>query len=270
MKLGEIFAGFHRLDLQPNQKAFIHVIENLTTFAHHQRRCIASLGRAGDLLPPPGPPSRIRSLRQSRPIAQHSLSSLRQVKLPTMSLSTSTRSCARAQVIVGYGSDTELIEGSDNEGPFWRWKRTGEKIPIYAYGTDEIERKVPKELDDQAKKAWIDERTQEFIKEEERVKSEYAKTDQGKLEAASDVAAADEWYLLEELVETVPTTPSGLAALLTYVRTEQYVREQVFGLNSELTSLTNTYAWTMERLACAAAGLPEPPEHDAATEDDDA
>jgi hypothetical protein len=178
--------------------------------------------------------------------------------------------CARAQVIIGYGYDTELIEGCDNEGPFWRWKRTGEKIPIYAYGTDEIERKVPKDLDDQAKKAWIDERTQELIKEEERAKSEYAKTDQGKLEAPSDVAAADDWYLLQELVETVPTTPGGLAALLAYVRTEQYVREQVFGIDEELTSLTNTYAWTMERLACAAAGLPEPVEHDATTEDDDA
>jgi hypothetical protein len=49
-KLGEIFPGFHRFNLQPNQKAFIHVIENLSTFAHHQRSRLTSLGRAGSSL----------------------------------------------------------------------------------------------------------------------------------------------------------------------------------------------------------------------------
>jgi hypothetical protein len=174
----------------------------------------------------------------------------------------------RARVMVGYDTDGELVKGVDNEGPFFRWKRSGKKNPTYAYSIDDIERSAPKELDEQAKKAWIDERTQEFTREEERAKNEYAQTEESKLEAASEAASAREWNLLHELIETIPSTPGGLTALLAYVRNEPYVRDQVIGYGSELSSLGNTYLWTMERIACAAAGLPEPPEHDDTSRDD--
>jgi hypothetical protein len=179
------------------------------------------------------------------------------------------RTRALARVVVGYDADGELIKGADAEGPFFRWKNNGKKNPIYAHSTYEIEQKAPKELDEQTREAWIDERTQELVKEEERVRNEKLQTEHGRLEAVSNTAADREWNLIHELMGTLPTTSGGLAALLSYVRTDRYVREQVIGFGNDLSTPANLYLWTMERLACAAAGLPEPPKHEGDSLDDD-
>jgi hypothetical protein len=173
-----------------------------------------------------------------------------------------------ARVIVDHKPDSELIRGSDAEGPFFRWKSLGKK-PIYASSPYDIRRAVPEQLDPQAREAWIAERTEELEKEYKRIKSEQSLTEHGKLEAASEEAAANEQDILEELITTIPTTPGGLAALLAYVRSQPSVRDQVFGCGSELSCPNNLYCWTMERIACAAAGLPEPAEHDVGRDNDD-
>jgi hypothetical protein len=193
------------------------------------------------------------------------------MKHPSLGVSNepfNERTRAIARVVVGYDADGELIKGADADGPFIRWKNNGKKNPIYAHSTYEIEQKAPKELDEQAREAWIDERTQELVKEEERVRNEKLQTEHGRLEAASDTAADREWDLLHELMGTLPTTPGGLAAILSYVRTDPYVREQVLDF-SDLSNPASLYVWMTERLACAAAGLPEPPEHEADSQDDD-
>jgi len=176
---------------------------------------------------------------------------------------------AYARGIVGYEKDIDVIKCTDAAGTFARCQYNGKTLPIYAYSPYEIEQKAPKDLDEQARETWVEERTQEFLKEEERVKNERAQTDKGKLEGASEEAAAREWELLEELIGTIPLTPRGLAALQTYVRTQLYVRDQVLGVGEELSSPRSIYTHMMERIACAAAGLPEPPEHDLGREDDE-
>jgi hypothetical protein len=63
---------------------------------------------------------------------------------------------------------------------------------------------------------------------------------------------------LWDLVWTVPTTASGLAALLRYCREHETINELVEGDDK----LANILEWTLESAACAQAGLPEPPMSD--------
>src|ERR1700749_4576240 len=178
------------------------------------------------------------------------------------------RTSAIARVVIGYDADGELIKGADAEGPFFRWKNNNKKNPIYAHSTYEIEQKAPKELDEQARDAWIEERTQEFAEEEERVKKEKAQTEHGRLEIASETAADREWNLLHELMGTLRTTPGGLAAVLSYVRTDPYVREQVLDF-SDLSTPASLYVWMMERLCCGGGWVAGPPAHEGDSQDDE-
>src|SRR5437899_177789 len=75
-------------------------------------------------------------------------------------------------------------------------------------------------------------------------------------QADDDAACEHEGDLAVVMLETVPTTPAGLAALLRYIQTAPGMRERVI---SERMFFSETFFWTLERTACAAAGLPEPP-----------
>jgi hypothetical protein len=84
--------------------------------------------------------------------------------------------------------------------------------------------------------------------------------DDSRAEAMYDEAnsAAEPFYdaertLMWDLIWTVPTTASGLAALLRYCREGESINELVKDDEME-----DVLEWTMECVACALAGLPEP------------
>jgi hypothetical protein len=160
-----------------------------------------------------------------------------------------------ARVLVGTGTDGEAVRTELEGGGFSvAWVPNGKTYPIYVDSDVAIERNAPKALKSSDREAWISERLAELEAEERRITKRHARTKLGKLEAARHKASDLERERVWDLIWTVPTTPEGLAALLRYCRERESVNELVADDAWE-----DALEWTLERAACALAGMPEPP-----------
>jgi hypothetical protein len=130
---------------------------------------------------------------------------------------------------------------------------TGQKELVYASSLAEIRQNVPKELEGEARRAWIAERDAELEAAEQRIAKRWARTKTGKLNAALDEAHNVERDRMWDLIWTMPTTLGGLATLLQYCREQESINEMVAWDEWE-----DVLEWTMECAVCALAGLPKP------------
>jgi hypothetical protein len=131
---------------------------------------------------------------------------------------------------------------------------TGQKEPVYASCPAQIRENVPKDIQSDARKAWIADREAELEAAERRIAKRWARTKIGKLEAALDEAYTVERDRMWDLIWAMPTTLGGLAALFQYCREQETINEMVAWDEWE-----DALEWTMECAVCALAGLPEPP-----------
>jgi len=159
-----------------------------------------------------------------------------------------------ARVQVGTGPDGEPVRTELEGGGFSvAWIPNGKTYPIYANSDVGIERNAPKVLKGSDREAWISERLVELEAEERRIAKRHARTKLGKLEAAREKASNLERECMWDLIWTKPTTNEGLAVLFRYCRERGSISDMVADAAWE-----DALEWTVERAACALAGLPQP------------
>jgi hypothetical protein len=159
-----------------------------------------------------------------------------------------------ARVMVGLKDVTESSWTETGGGGFTLIVTpTGRKEPVYALSSAQIRDNVPKELQGDARQAWIADREAELEAAEQRIAKRRARTKIGKLEAARDKAYDLERDRMWDIIWTMPTTVEGLAALLRYCRERESINELVADDEWE-----DALEWTMECAACALANLPKP------------
>ncbi len=166
------------------------------------------------------------------------------------------RTPKRVSIVVGYENVTESSWTETGGGGFTLVVTpTDRKKPIYASCPAEIRQNVPKELQGDARKAWIADREAELEAAGQRSAKRRSRTKIAKLEAAADKAAEIEEAALWDLIWTTPTTAGALAELLRYSFERGGMSELVWRSPEWL----DVFEWTIQRAVCALAGLPRPP-----------
>jgi hypothetical protein len=166
------------------------------------------------------------------------------------------RAAKQARILVGLEDCTESSWTETGGGGFTLVVTpSGRKEPVYASCPAEIWKNAPKDLQGDARQAWIEARLAELEAAGQRIAKRHARTKLGKLETARDKAYDVERALLWDLIWTEPTSAAGLAALLGYFRERGSINELIGGDDD----MEDVLQWTMECAACALASLPKPP-----------
>jgi hypothetical protein len=157
-----------------------------------------------------------------------------------------------ARVYLGELEKTTLTWSEEGDAYIGRKHRTGEREAVYGSYEQNI-KDFAKSLSSGERDAWIKEKREELRAEQERLDDEFAKTPTGRLWVTS-VELGDEHHDAEAaLFDTTATTVQGLLALLTYLRTDDYLSTTVRAdPNLNLAALC-------ERSLCKIAEMPEPP-----------
>jgi hypothetical protein len=149
---------------------------------------------------------------------------------------------------------TETSHEEDGETFIWKVRRTGKLKPIYVSYDEDIEKNAPKKLKGVELDAWIEEKRAELAAEQKRLDEEFAKTPDGKLVTVRNALGEKEAELQDELFGTTPTTTHGLLAVLSYIRSDEYLSECIWTDADDALRLASM----LERAVCHFAGLPEP------------
>jgi hypothetical protein len=122
--------------------------------------------------------------------------------------------------------DYSMEDGDD--GVFTvRWRPTGKVEPIYAQSGADIERSAPRNLSKEEKDAWVAQKINELRSEQQRLNDEFDKTSEGKLWTTCNNAASEEDEAQYVLFDTTATTLQGLLGLIAYIRSSDYLSEQL-------------------------------------------
>jgi hypothetical protein len=121
------------------------------------------------------------------------------------------------------------MEDDDDGGFTVRWRPTGKVEPIYARSEADIRRNAPPNLSKEKRPAWVAEKITELRSEKQRLNDEFDKTSEGKLWATCNNAASEEDEAQYVLFDTTATTLQGLLALIAYIRSSDYLSEQLSG-----------------------------------------
>ena len=155
----------------------------------------------------------------------------------------------KPRVLVGYRKESgSLIPRAV------AWTPTEGTVPLYAIDIKGIERNVPDYLNDpEMRLAWIFERKAELDRAKGRVDEQLAaqKSELEVLKLKHDIAYNEERRRARQLIETVPTTLAGLAAIMTYTR-------ELGGFFELAVEWEDAFELTIERSVRTLAGLPAP------------
>jgi hypothetical protein len=157
-----------------------------------------------------------------------------------------------ARVYLGDREKTTMTWSEEGDTDVGRRHRTGEREAIYA-GYEGHIKEFSKSMPDTERDAWIKEKREELRTEQQRLDDEFAKTPAGKLWAIREELADEHHDAEAALFDTTATTVQGLLALLTYIRTDDYLSTTV----REEPSLN--LAALVDRSLCKIAAMPEPP-----------
>jgi hypothetical protein len=133
--------------------------------------------------------------------------------------------------------------------------RTGEREAVYARYEQEIKDFPPKSWSDAEREAWIKEKREELHAEQKRLDDEFAKTPEGRIWAVSEEFARKHNEAEANLFNATATTVQGLLALLTYIRTDDYLCNTIQAANEPGLNLAALF----DRSLCRIADRPEPP-----------
>jgi hypothetical protein len=156
-----------------------------------------------------------------------------------------------ARIYLGEVNDVECVKNPDETMTI---RRTGKTEAVYARCEEHIKDFPTKSWSDAVRNAWIQKKRAELHTETQRLNEQFAQTPAGRLWVASEDLADKHNAVEAKLFDTTATTLAGLLALLTYLRTNDYLSETISEeqKGSELAAL-------FDRSLCKIADLPEPP-----------
>jgi hypothetical protein len=145
------------------------------------------------------------------------------------------------------------IEDRDDGGFTVRWQPTGKVEPIYAQSEAEIKRGAPPNLSKEKRDAWVAQKINELRSEQQRLNDEFDKTSESNLLTTCNSAAGEEDEAQYALFDTTATTLQGLLALIAYIRSSDYLSEQLDANGG------GRLAALFERSLCKMTNQLEPP-----------